>query len=462
MKTTKRRAFFKQSYLLGAGFIASKLVNIHNRLSFPGPFDPGFFFKQPRLRIALDKRSYQSQGVELRIKEIARNKPAVWWLDSFEYCYPNTLDERVFFSNQANLPLAYISANDGYMHLDDSTRQALLYLDLILIDKGIEKLIAGIINCQMLHIRENDYRAVFSIPEGKCLYADRARTENFSIPDFSTETKHSILQPYKIWDQSILCGPICLLYAYWKSGADMNLLSSDWLSVVKLILMQVDDSKYKYQDLIFPVTCNGQSHVIGTCQEMQSVRIFANILIASSLGKLAELCTIDTSLRDLYKRCNALKQEISTAIIARGTVSHSNFGTIYASEIDRAGNTVCMEKIDLQGLIALPLIDFTYLVNPVYKQTRKFCLSYQNVLYQHADIAVSSLFKFHAALSTALTTVDQYELGIELKKVKEFVGDPSIDLDVNSVMAKTVLFNQNILFAELILHLRRINPRLLA
>lgn len=412
--------------------------------------------------MALDRRSFQSQAVEQRVREIAQSKPPVWCSDSFEYCYPNTLDERIFFSDRANLPLAYISANDGYMHLDDSTRQASIYLDLILIDAGIEKLIAGVINCQMLHIWQNPYCSMISIPKGKCLYADRARSDNYSVPDFLPEKSSSIKQPFEIWDQSLLCAPVCLIYDYWKSGADMNLLSSDWLNVLKLCIGQFDDPSKKYFDLIFPVIINNYSQVIDPCQETQSARISANILIASSLSKLAELCTIDKSLSDFIVRCLKVKREISLAIIVRASVIHPTFGTIYASEIDRAGNKVCMEKIDLHGLIALPFSDISYLTNPVYQQTRIFCLSHQNVFYQHNDMAGSGFGRFHSLVTTALTTKDIAELDIEIKKIKEFISDIDKELDFNGEPIKAQVFNQNTLFAELILHLRRINPRLLA
>ena len=407
-------------------------------------------------------RSYQSQAVEQRIQEFAQSKPPVWCSDSFEYCYPNTLDERICFSYRTKLPFAYISANDGYMHLDDSTRQALIYLDLILIDSGIEKLIAGVINCQMLHIRQNAYRSVISIPEGKCLYADRTRTDNYSIPDLSHEKPASISQTFEIWDQSLLCAPVCLIYDYWKAGADMNLLSSDWRNVLKLCIGQFDDPAHKYVDLIYPVIINGYSQVYDPCQEMQSVRISANILIASSLAKLAELCTIDRSLNDLIVRCLKVKQEISVAINVYASVNHSTFGTIYASEIDKAGNKVCMEKIDLNGLIALPFTDISYLTDPVYQQTRNFCLSRQNVLYQHTDMAGLGLSRFHSLVTTALTTKDPGELDIEINKIKEFIADTGKEPDLNGEPIKKLVFNQNTLFAELILHLRRINPRLLA
>lgn len=446
--------------------MASNLINIHKRFSIPGLSDQGFFLKRPGLRVAHEKRSYHSQAVERRLKEIAQSTGAAWWCDSFQYCYPNTLDERVFYTTRANLPFAYISANDGYMHLDDSTVQALLYIDLISFDKGIENLIAGIINCQMFHIKENNYRSAFFIPEGKCIYADRARNSTDSNPDsnsdFVYETRQSIKQDYKIWDQSILCSPVRLLYAYYKSGADMNLLTSDWPAVLKLSIGQFDDPRYKYEDLLFPVTCIEYSPVIYSSRELQSVRIYANIQITSNLTKSAELLNTQNSLRDLSERCHALKSEISTAINARGSVNHSTFGTIYASEIDRFGNAVCMENIDLHSLIGLPFTDAAHFKNSVYLQTRKFCLSPQNVLYQSTDKACSSLFLSDAVLTTALTTLDPGELHTQLKKIKKIVADSGINPDFNGKTAKKAIFNQNTLFAELISHLLRINPRLLA
>src|SRR5215217_7093945 len=131
----ERRIFLKQTGILGAGVLASK----YSFASAPANF--------PVVRIAAEKRHFQSKAVEAAIKTFqskVKNEELGWL---FENCFPNTLDTTVYYSEKSGKPDTYVITGDiDAMWLRDSSAQVFPYLQFANEDKPLKQLIAGVIN----------------------------------------------------------------------------------------------------------------------------------------------------------------------------------------------------------------------------------------------------------------------------------------------------------------------------
>ena len=131
----KRKAFLKNTGLLGAGLLLKDL-------SFAATTEPF-----PTVRVPLAKRKFQSKAVEeaiSRFQSTVKNKELGWL---FENCFPNTLDTTVDFEMLGGKPDTYVITGDiDAMWLRDSTAQVWPYLQLIQKDKPLQELIHGVIN----------------------------------------------------------------------------------------------------------------------------------------------------------------------------------------------------------------------------------------------------------------------------------------------------------------------------
>lgn len=488
---TKRRAFLKQSYILGLSMIAYKSKSVHAIFSIPGSNYPEFFFASDFSRPPPELRAYHSKVIENRLCEFSAGKKLPWWFSRFQYAYPNTLDERVLFNSDKVNPLTYIVGTDGMMHLDDSSRQAMLYLDLIKTDPDLELLLAGVINCQHLHLLQN------------------LQCDKFPIPGAAADTpQYKLVQSTGgfIWDQSGLCMPMLLLYSYWKSGGEMRLLKPDWFKLVKRCITIFGAAQSATANLLVPVFVSTndtiQSHSYADKNDTASVitrpelpaRIGANISIATLLDKLGEMLAETTSAYNLSEECKFQAALIRKAVRQKALITHRVFGTIYATEVDSAGNKVCMEKPGMQGLFGLPYYDERISGSRVYQNTRQYLLSKEHAYFQaeyKIDIKPDS-FSFGLSLAKALTAATHDELldviaqlkghanylseksrgknkpayGSILQAVNMRTSDSyqrsSEDLNNSQGLNGGSTSNLNILYSELILRLLRINPSLLA
>lgn len=420
-----RRAFLKQSSLLGIGVLFSS-VDQH---PFSFKRAPSF----PSLRIPVSERRFHSRAVEEKLTCEQKQISGAHWATFFDYSFPQTLDERVCFTMQGNHANTVILSGNS-MDLEDSTLQVWNYVPLCKADKKLELLIEGLLRQQwkIIDIQVTQYTGIASGSQSSGCNA------------------------------GALCFPLLLAHRYWRSGACPRVFDAAWKNSLQQTLAFFasmlydagnDQQRRKYNGLLS--TCllaPRESH--GKQGYPVHFNIATNLLVAATLENLSPML-IDLSVKDcLQQQCHSMAASIRSAIALTSTVSMPGFGTIYANETDLCENRVSMERADIRGLLSLPVLTGLYRADPVYQHTRTYALSRHNPL---SAIALKT-GTFPAAdllrnLLRGLTSAHEPELRTCLEIV-----------DINHRQTSLQSAGQGYMYslgAELIMQCSRMNPRLL-
>jgi meiotically up-regulated gene 157 (Mug157) protein len=376
----RRRNFIKNTGLLGAGVLASKV-------SFAAA--PDF----PVVRVAASERHFRSKAVDAAVKTFQSKvkNPELTWL--FENCFPNTLDTTVYYKEVAGRPDTYVITGDiDAMWLRDSSAQVWPYLQFVNEDKPLKNLIAGVINHQTKSILKDPYANAF--------YGDPQKVGEW-------KTDHTQMSPgvhERKWEIDSLCYPIRLAFHYWKKTGDKAPFDAEWKKSIAAILKTFKEQQrkenrgpYKFQrqtphptDTLpmggygFPVKPVGL--IVSSFRPSDDATIFpflipSNFFAVVSLKQAAEMVTALHNDNALSTELLALAKEVETAIQQHGVVTHPKYGKIYAFEVDGFGGAYMMDDSNVPSLLSLPYLGAVDKNDPIYQNTRKFVLSADNPYY---------------------------------------------------------------------------------
>lgn len=376
----RRRNFIKNTGLLGAGVLASKV-------SFAAA--PDF----PVVRVAASERHFRSKAVDAAIKTFQSKvkNPELTWL--FENCFPNTLDTTVYYKEVAGRPDTYVITGDiDAMWLRDSSAQVWPYLQFVNEDKPLKNLIEGVINHQTKSILKDPYANAF--------YGDPQKVGEW-------KTDHTQMSPgvhERKWEIDSLCYPIRLAFHYWKKTGDKAPFDAEWKKSIAAILKTFKEQQrkenrgpYKFQrqtphptDTLpmggygFPVKPVGL--IVSSFRPSDDATIFpflipSNFFAVVSLKQAAEMVTALHNDNALSTELLALAKEVETAIQQHGVVTHPKYGKIYAFEVDGFGGAYMMDDSNVPSLLSLPYLGAVDKNDPIYQNTRKFVLSADNPYY---------------------------------------------------------------------------------
>lgn len=382
----KRRIFIRNTSLLGAGLLASKV-------SFAAA--PQF----PVVRVAPSKRHFQSKAVDAAIKTFQSKvkNPELQWL--FENCFPNTLDTTVYYKEENGKPDTYVITGDiDAMWLRDSSAQVWPYLQFINEDKPLKKLISGVIAHQTQCILKDPYANAF--------YNDPAKVGEWK----SDLTKMVPGVHERKWEIDSLCYPIRLAFHYWKKTGDKQPFDADWKKGIESTLTVFKDQQrkaghgpYKFQraspiptDTLpmsgygFPV--NPVGLICSSFRPSDDATVFpflipSNFFAVVSLQQAAEMVKALHNDEHLASDLLALAKEVEDAIQKYAVVNHPKYGKIYAFEIDGFGSAYLMDDANVPSLLALPYLGAIAATDEIYKNTRKFVLSANNPYFYKGTAA---------------------------------------------------------------------------
>jgi len=376
----RRRNFIKNTSLLGAGILASKV-------SFAAA--PEF----PVVRVAASERHFRSKAVDAAIKTFQSKvkNPELTWL--FENCFPNTLDTTVYYKEEQGRPDTYVITGDiDAMWLRDSSAQVWPYLQFVNEDKPLKNLIAGVINHQTKSILKDPYANAF--------YGDPQKVGEW-------KTDHTNMLPgvhERKWEIDSLCYPIRLAFHYWKKTGDKAPFDAAWKQSIATILKtfkeqqrKEDRGPYRFQrqtqhptDSLpmggygFPVKPVGL--IVSSFRPSDDATIFpflipSNFFAVVSLKQAAEMVVALHNDNALSTELLALAKEVEAAIQQHGVVTHPKYGKIYAFEVDGFGGAYMMDDSNVPSLLSLPYLGAVDKNDPIYQNTRKFVLSADNPYY---------------------------------------------------------------------------------
>lgn len=338
------------------------------------------------------QRKFISDSIENKILEIKSklSNEEISWM--FENCFPNTLDTTVDFQLIDKVPDTFVITGDiNAMWLRDSSAQVWPYIKLAKNDKNLLNLLSGVVNRQTKCILTDPYANAFN----------KNQEGSYWEKDL-TEMKKELHE--RKWEIDSLCYPVRLAYNIWKETGETSFFSTDWLKAAKLIIetfiiqQRFDgNGPYKFERKTSKATdtlsLGGYGYPVNPCGLIYSAfrpsddscvyhfLIPSNLFAVKSLKQISEITSIVYEDYEISESSLKLALQIEKAIYDNALYEHSEFGQIFAYEIDGFGNKLLMDDANAPGLLSLPYLDLVDRSDKIYQNTRKFVLSRYNPFF---------------------------------------------------------------------------------
>ena len=354
----------------------------------------------PTVRVAPEKRHFQSPAIENAIGEFQRNvaDPELGWL--FNNAFPNTLDTTVTLETENNRPQTYVITGDiDAMWLRDSSAQVWPYLPFAKRDPKLQQLIAGVINQQTQFVIKDPYANAF--------YGDPAKVGHWQSD--RTDMKPGVHE--RKWEIDSLCYPIRLAYNYWKTTGDTAPFDANWTQAIRATLQTFREQQrkenrgpYRFQrntaqatDTLpmsgygYPV--NPVGLIASSFRPSDDATVFSflipsNFFAVVSLREAAQMQdALPTGDKQLATEMRQLADEVEVALGKYAIVEHPKYGKIYAFEVDGFGGHLLMDDANVPSLLSLPYLGAVKADDPIYQNTRRFVLSTDNPFFYKGSAA---------------------------------------------------------------------------
>ncbi len=357
---------------------------------------------------------------EMKEKLIAAGRPAL--ADSFEKCYPNTIETTTELNDDGT---AFVFTGDiPAMWLRDSSAQVRHYLPITKCDPQMRRVVEGLIEKQAQCILNDAYANAFNKESsGKCWSEDKTEFRN----PLAWERKYEI---------DSLCYPVQLAYLYAKASGSKAHLTANFKAACRRILevfrseQHHENSRYFFIRENCPpsdtLPCDGKGNPVSyTGMTWSGFRpsddacrygylIPSNMFAVVVLGYMQELFSDD---EDIVKAAGELREQIDAGIKKYGIYDHPVFGKIYAYETDGNGNYTLMDDANVPSLLSIPYLGYVSADDEIYKNTRRFILSKENPYYYEGSKAkgigsphTPEHYIWHISLSMqGLTSTDDKE-----------------------------------------------------
>ena len=342
------------------------------------------------LRPPVEERLFRSEAVEHQIAEIVSQLTNQKLAQMFAACYPNTLDTTVHFEEgEDGQPDTFVYTGDIHaMWLRDSGAQVYPYVQLAAEDEALRRMLAGVILRQWKCINCDPYANAFN------------REPNPDGPWMKDTGMHPELHERK-YEIDSSCYPIRLAYHYWQVTGDTSVFGPEWIEAIENILhvfveQQRREGRGSYRFLrssnraLDTMNNEGWGAPVRPCGLIASAfrpsddattllfLVPSNFMAVSSLRKAAEILSTVNHRDELASRCNALADEVHTALMEYAVYDHPKYGKIYAYEVDGFGNHLLMDDANVPSLLAMAYLGDVAMDDPIYQNTRRFVWSDDN------------------------------------------------------------------------------------
>ena len=335
-------------------------------------------------------RLFRSEVIDKKIEEVKKllkgNRYLAWM---FENCFPNTLETTVHYRKVNGEDDTFVYTGDiPAMWLRDSGAQVWPYVQFANKDPKLKAMIRGVILRQLRQINIDPYANAFNDgPTGEGHITDK------------TEMHPEVFE--RKYEIDSLCYPIRLAYHYWQVTGDTSIFGELWIEAVKKILATFKEQqrkegpgKYRFEreSTRQTETLGGDGYgspvkpvgLIASCfrpSDDATTMLFlvpSNFMAVSAMGKAAEILSKVNKKQELSQSCEALANEVATALKKYAITEHPKYGKIYAFEVDGYGGQVLMDDANVPSLLALGYMGDVPLNDPIYQNTRRFVWSEDN------------------------------------------------------------------------------------
>ena len=363
-------------------------------------------YSVPYQRPAEQCRLFKSQAVENTITEITDKMANPYLARLFQNCFPNTLDTTVRWHVPSTKPeeaQSFIVTGDiNAQWLRDSTNQLTQYQGLAKEDPGIKALLLGAINTQANYVLESPYCNAFQPPPAS------------GLPPTSNgqdDVVHPVYDPDQVFECKYeidsLGSFLSLANQYYENTGDASYLTPKFIEAVEVVMGVVEeqsvgtfgptgepnDMTYTFQrqtnTASETLSLNGIGNPLASNTSLvrSSFRpsddatilqffIPGNAFLSVELIRTANnMDKISKKHSDLATAMRTKGEEIRAAIFKFAVSEHQVWGRVFAFEVDGYGGQIMMDDANLPSLLALPLLGFVPIDDPVYQNTRKMILS---------------------------------------------------------------------------------------
>lgn len=315
------------------------------------------------------------------------------WGAVFENVFSNTLKTTVKPINGDETFL--LTGDIPAMWLRDSTAQIRPFLVLAKHDETIRNMIKGLIKLQIRYIIHDPYANAFNETFNGHGHQDDAT----QMSDLIWERKYEI---------DSLCYPIQLAYLYFKNTGDDSVFDETFKKASKIILdlWKVEqhhvNSPYTFErntdrfedtlshdgrgsDVAYTgMTWSGFRPSDDAC--IYHYLVPSNMFAVVACSYIEEIAMHHFNDENLKLQAKGLKEEIESGIRKHGVIE-TEFGSIFAYEVDGLGNYVLFDDPNVPSLLSAPYLGYCDEFDEIYQNTRHFILSENNKYFYQGQRA---------------------------------------------------------------------------
>ena len=348
------------------------------------------------------ERRFTSPAVDSAIRRVQQQIADPTLALIFANCLPNTLDTTLSPGTFEGKPDTFVITGDiDAMWLRDSSAQVWPYLPFCKEDPRLSTLIEGVIRRQTRCILLDPYANAF-LPDVNSKQLSWAIHDDTTMKPGVGERK---------WEIDSLCYTVRLAYGYWQATGNMAPFDTQWREGARKIVQTFREQQRKHRpgpyhfqrsspqptDTLpldgYGNTARPVGLIFSGFRPSDDASIYplfvpANLFAVVSLRQLATLADKVCNDTALASECNALGEEVATALAQYGQIETPEHGRVWAYEVDGYGNTLRMDDANAPGLVSL---NYLGCVAPreraLYEHTRAFALSESNPYFFRGSAA---------------------------------------------------------------------------
>ena len=284
--------------------------------------------------------------------------------------------------------------------LRDSTNQLRPYQALAKKDAAIFQLLLGAINTQAEYVIESPYCNAFQPPPISDLPVTSNGQEDYVHPAYEPNSVFECKYELDSLAHFLALGND--FYEHTGSGEFMN---KRWRMALEM-LMQVleqqsqptfdpETGRFMRNEYTFQRNTNtgtetlnlqgmgnplngGTGLVRSAFRPSDDATVFgffipANAMMSAELRRTAAVLKGQGEAK-VAARLETWSQRIKEGVMEHGVVKHKKYGDVFAFEVDGYGSSLIMDDANYPSLLALPIMGFCNVDDPVYQNTRKMIL----------------------------------------------------------------------------------------
>ncbi|KAJ2972749.1 hypothetical protein NQ176_g6979 [Zarea fungicola] len=392
-------------------------------------------------------RTFHSDAIEDVIKQVTSRVKDPDLARLFENAFPSTTDTTVKFHSKAkdrgfvsltgsrwaadedawNGPQSFVITGDIIAEwLRDSTNQLRPYQELAARDPAIFDLILGAINTQAEYVIEAPYCNAFQPPPISDLPVSANGQDDVVSPAY--EPSNVFECKYEL---DSLAHFLKLGNDFFDHTKSSDFVTKRWLLAIQSVLSVLKEqsqptfdkngdyirNRYTFQRTtsLGTETLNlagvGNPLNAGTGLVRSAFRpsddatilgffIPANAMMSVELGRAADMLK-SAGKKSVADELEEWSKTMREGVMEHGIVEHKIFGKVFAYEVDGFGSSIIMDDANYPSLLALPLMGFVDVKDPIYQNTRKMLLSKRGNPYYLTGAHFSGIGGPHIGLKNA-------------------------------------------------------------